>query len=157
MLVALIVGASGLASSCIDKTPGLDVQVQSATIEVMGVDPDAAISIALRVRVHVGTHALDGRTFILPQADLFVDGAPVAQLNLDRPAGFGGTLEQGQTENIDIVGTAPAGAFTAAGLCGAEVDVVLEWRAQTIPDDPLVPGAMEFGTAVATTSDVICR
>lgn len=152
MLVLLSVSSV----SCIDKTPGLDVQIQSAAIDVMGSDPDAAISVALRLRVHVGTHALDGRSFILPRADLFVAGTPIAQLNLDRPAGFGGTLDQGQTETIDIVGDAPAGAFTAAALCGAEVEVVVMWQAETVPDDPLEPSAMEFGTAVAATTDVTC-
>lgn len=154
---ALVVLACSWGASCVDTELSVDMELRSASITVLA---DDTIELDLVANVRVGKHALSGDNFILSRADLvLVTGEPVAQIVLERPDGFDGRLEPGESVTVTIVGTSPPGTFPDARslLCsGVEVEVSATWQAEQQADDPLDPPIMSFGAAVLDTDDVNC-
>jgi len=149
------VGALATTSGCIDTAPGLVVAARSGSLVV---GADGAIAVDLSLGVHVGSHALDGRSFITPRVDLFVAGEGIAQVNLDRPLDFVGELAPGESRDLVLHGSSPAMAWPRAlELCGAEVTLLAQWQAETAPADPTDPATMEFGSVSVVTMDVRCE
>lgn len=129
-----------------DTELSLAVEVVSATAGVRG----DVIEIEVVCDVRVGTYALAGDDFILPQAIIVVDGIPVAEVALERPEGFSGRLEPGESTQVVTQGTVPLIAFPATRerVCGqSTVEVSVEYRADQQPDDPLDPPIGSVGSA----------
>jgi len=143
-----------LCVACVDTAPGLVVEATSASVRVTGSADGDVVGVDLVLDVRVGKHALAGDDFILPRASLFVDGAPIADVNLDRPEGFVGRLEPGESTTVSIEGESFPGAFPSArgSLCGAAIEVVVDWQAETQTDDPLDPPISQLGSATTTAS-----
>jgi hypothetical protein len=156
--LALLVAGVGLGG-CIDKEPGLAAELKRATVTVRGQDPDATVSVRMRVRVRVGKHALNGRDFTLSRAQVLAGDVLGAEVPLQRPAEFEGTLEPGESVTVDIQGEAPMGAFDSARgtLCGGEsVQVRVQWEAELSTGDPSNPMTMEFGMFSGMADEVRC-
>ena len=139
------------STSCIDTELGLAVDVTGASVSVDATD----ISVELTCDVRVGTYALAGDDFILPRAGIFVGEVPVAELNLERPVGFDGRLEPGESTTVTLVGSAGIDAYPSAPgqLCGASAaEVTVNWVADQQADDPLDPPIRDMGTAVGTAT-----
>ena len=80
-------------------------------------------------------------------------------MNLERPEGFVGRLEPGESVEVRIAGRTMPGAYPRARalLCDSNpVEVVVTWTAREQPDDPLDPPLMSMGTAGLETSSVTC-
>ena len=156
-LALALLACTSWGASCVDTELSLDMQLRSAAITVQA---DDTITLDLVADVRVGKHALSGDSFIVARADLvLVDDTPVALVSLDRPDGFEGRLEPGESVRIEIAGRSPAGAFPNARmlLCsGGDVRVTATWQAEEQADDPLDPPIMSFGTAILETDDVTC-
>ncbi len=146
-----------LGSACVDTALGLVVTLRSAEVSL---DAAEVLSVDLVLDVRVGEHALAGDDFVVPRAGIVVvDGDPVGEINLDRPEGFDGRLEPGESAVVRIAGRSLPGAFPRARelLCsGAAVEVVVTWTAREQPDDPLDPPLMSMGSASLVTTDVRC-
>lgn len=153
----VLLACASWGASCVDTELSLDMQLRSAAITVQA---DDTILVDLVADVRVGKHALSGDNFIVSRADLIlVSGEPVGQVVLERPEGFDGRLEPGESTTITISGTSPAGAFPDARslLCsGQEVQVSATWQAEEQADDPLDPPIMSFGSAILDTDNVNC-
>ncbi len=143
-----------LASSCsVDTELGVAAEIQSASVMVTGTGADAVASVMMDVSFRVGAHALGPRTFIVPRADIRVADAPAASVNLDRPAGFDGTLSPGESQDVVLVGTT-ANPDADATLCSAaSATVVVQWEHR----DASMPSSMgEFDVAMIDTTDITC-
>lgn len=158
--VALLAPLALLAlAGCIDTALSLVVELEDATVHVRDEGEGEVLRTDLRVFVRVGKHALGGDDFILPEAQLFVGEVPVAEINLDRPEGFDGTLDPGESTTVQITGSVSAAAFPEARsqLCGAaSVTALVLWTAEPQPEDPLDPPSRQMGTATVDTSDIRC-
>ncbi len=152
-LLAVLFGAG-----CIDTALSLVVEVRSAEVAFDGAD---VLAVDLVVDVRVGEHALAGDDFVVPRAGILVaDGDPVGEINLERPEGFVGRLEPGESTVVRVSGRSLPGAFPRARelICGgAALEVVVSWTAREQPDDPLDPPLMSMGSASIVTTDVSCR
>lgn len=129
-----------------DTELSLAVEVTSATA---GVRADT-IEVEVTCDVRVGRFALAGDDFILPQAAIVVDGVPVAEVVLERPEGFDGRLEPGQSTVVETRGSIPLSAFpsTRDAVCGqSNVEVSVQYEAAQQPDDPLDPPIRALGAA----------
>lgn len=129
-----------------DTELSLAIEVTSATA---GVRSDT-IEIEVVCDVRVGTYALAGDDFILPQASIIVDGVPVAEVSLERPEGFSGRLEPGESTQVMTQGSIPLSAFpmTRERVCGqSSVEVSVQYEAAQQPDDPLDPAIRAIGAA----------
>jgi len=148
---AVIAGVTAVALSCtVDTELGLAAQITAAEVHAAGSGASAVVSVDLTADVRVGEHAQGTRMFIVPRADLLVGDAIVATVNLDRPAGFDGSLDPGVSRTLVLHGATLAGAFDPAPLCASPapaVRVVLHWEDRT---------AMEMGTAETSTMRVTC-
>ncbi len=145
---------------CIDTALSLVVELEEATVYVRDEGAGEVIRTDLTVFVRVGKHALAGDDFILPEAQLFVGEVPVAQISLERPEGFDGTLEPGESTTVQITGSVSTAAYPEARsqLCGADVATALVlWTADQQPDDPLDPPNRQMGTATLDTSAIVCE
>jgi hypothetical protein len=142
-----------LSSCSVDTELGVAAELRSATVTVAGTGADAAASVMLDVQFRVGAHALGPRTFVVPRADIRVGDSPAATVNLDRPAGFDGTLSPGETQDVTLVGTTTSPDADAA-LCGASsATVVVQWEHR----DAMDPSSMgEFDVAEIATTDITC-
>jgi len=154
-----LVLAAAPSGGCVDTELSLDAQVRAASVTL---GADDVIEVELEMDVRVGKYAIAGDDFVIPQVGLFVGDAPVAEVNLERPEGFDGRLEPGESTTVTLRGATLPGAYPAARgvLCGGgevEVTVVAEWTAQQQPDDPLDPPIMSFGVAEGSTRDVGCE
>ena len=153
----VLLACTSWGASCVDTELSIDMQLRSASITVQ---PDDTILLDLVADLRVGKHALSGDNFIVSRADLvLVAGDPVGQVVLERPVGFEGRLEPGESVRLEISGQSPLGAFPDARtlLCsGAEVQVSATWQAEEQADDPLDPPIMSFGSAILETTDVNC-
>jgi hypothetical protein len=130
-----------------DTELSLAVEVTSATAGVRA----ETIEIEVVCDVRVGTYALAGDDFILPQASIVVDGVPVAEVVLERPEGFSGRLEPGESTQVSTRGSIPLSAFpsTRESVCGrGSVDVLVQYQAAQQPDDPLDPPIRAIGSAL---------
>ena len=148
--------ATCVLGGCIDTAPGLVVDVRNGAVTVTS-DEEVAVSVTMGVRV--GKHALDARSFIVPQVGLFVDGAAVAEVNLDRPTDFDGMLDPGDSTTVQLTGRTLPGAFDGvrASLCSAsEVELVATWRADVDVDEGSGLPSTEAGTARGTTHAIDC-
>ena len=146
-------------TGCIDTALSLVVELEDATVYVRDEGAGEVLRTELTVFVRVGKHALGGDDFILPEAQLFVGEVPVGEINLDRPEGFDGTLDPGESTTVQITGSVSTAAYPEARsqLCGAsEVTVLVLWTADTQPDDPLDPPNRQMGTATLDTTDIQC-
>lgn len=137
---------------CIDTALSLVLDVQNGAVTV---EPDEHLSIEVTARLRVGEYALSGDSFTVPRASVFVGETPVAEINLDRPEGFVGRLEPGESVTLTFrgttAGTPPASA--RATLCTAgEATVLMMWQAEQQADDPLDPPIMSFGTGEGTVA-----
>jgi len=153
--VALLV-----AVGCIDTALSLVVELEGATVHVRDEGAGEVLRTDLTVFVRVGKRALAGDDFILPEAQLFVGETPVAEINLERPEGFDGTLEPGDSTTVQITGSVSTAAYPEARsqLCGADaVTALVLWTAEPQPDDPLDPPNRQMGTATVDTSDIRCE
>ncbi|MFK8001158.1 MAG: hypothetical protein AB8H86_16310 [Polyangiales bacterium] len=129
-----------------DTELSLAVEVASATAGVRG----DVVEIEVVCDVRVGTYALAGDDFILPQASIVVDGVPVAEVSLERPEGFSGRLEPGESTQVTTQGSVPLSAFpsTRDRVCGQSVvEVSVQYQAEQQPDDPLDPPVRAIGAA----------
>jgi len=152
-LAALVVmaGVTAVVLSCtVDTELGLAVEVTSATVSATGSGATAVITVDVGADVRVGAHAQGSRMFIVPRADVLVGDTVVATVNLDRPAGFDGTLAPGESRSLVLHGATFAGSFDPAALCVTPAPaptVLLHWEDRT---------AMEVGTAEGTASPASC-
>lgn len=157
-LIAPLVVAVG--PGCIDTALSLVVELEDATVYVRDEGAGEVLRTDLTVFVRVGKYALAGDDFILPEAQLFVGEVPVAEINLDRPEGFDGTLEPGESTTVQITGSVSTAAYPEARsqLCGADtVTALVLYTADQQPDDPLDPPNRQMGTATLDTSDIRCE
>ena len=157
--VVPVVLVGGLLCGCIDRTPGLEATLESASVTIEGADATQVVTVDIDLRVHVGKYALAGRNFIVPEANLLAQEMLAAEVSLDRPVGFDGMLMPGQTESYQTTGMTLVGGFPQArGLvCPAgPVQVVLIWTAMIATEDIDMPFRMEMGTADLITTDVTC-
>ena len=146
-------------AACVDTALTLVVELEDATVHVRDEGAGEVLRTDLTVFVRVGKYALGGDDFILPEAQLFVGEVPVAEINLDRPEGFDGTLEPGESTTVQITGSVSTAAYPEARsqLCGASsVTVLVLWTADQQPDDPLDPPTRQMGTATLDTTDIQC-
>lgn len=154
---ALLGVAALLGVGCIDTALSLVVELRSAQVSL---DAEDVLAVDLVLDVRVGEHALAGDDFVVPRAGIVVSGGdPVAEINLERPEGFDGRLEPGESTVVRISGRSLPGAFPRARelICGgAPLEVVVTWTAREQPDDPLDPPLMSMGSASIVTTDVSC-
>lgn len=139
-----------VAAACeVDTEPNLDANVTSAQLTVAGTGIDATLAADMTVRIHVGEHADGPRTFLPRTADVFVGETIIGSMNFERPAGFDGSLNPGETETIAFHATGAVLTATARDtVCGAE-SVTLLFRYETT-----TAGELEMDTV--TTNDVTC-
>lgn len=139
---SVIVGVTVAAVSCtVDTELGLAAEITAANVQAAGSGATAVISVDITAEIRVGAHAQGSRMFIVARADVLVGDTVVATVNLDRPAGFDGTLAPGVSRTLSLHGVTLPGAFDPAPLCTSPapaVRVVLHWEDRT---------AMEMGTA----------
>lgn len=129
-----------------DTELSLAVEIASATAGVSG----DTIEIEVVCDVRVGTYALAGDDFTLPRASIVVDDVPVAEVLLERPEGFNGRLEPGESTQVVTRGTVPLSAFPATreSVCAQSVvEVSVQYQAEQQPDDPLDPPLRAIGSA----------
>ena len=139
-----------LCSGCIDTELGLDVLVTGGSLTVPTTPTMGSnLSLTLDLNVRVGTFALNGNSFSLQRASVFSGENAVAQLILSRPAGFDSRLEPGESIDITVSGTNGADGFPqASALCDVgTARVVVDYAADSVPDDPTDPPVMSIGTA----------
>ncbi|MEM9070695.1 MAG: hypothetical protein AAGE52_19465 [Myxococcota bacterium] len=145
------------SGSCVDTALSLVVDVREATIVV---ESDDEVSVDLTLDVRVGRFALAGDDFVVPRAGILVDEIGVTEVVLNRPEGFDGRLEPGESTVVRIQGTAPASAAPTARaqLCGGgSATVLVTWIADEQPDDPLDPPIRSMGNASLDTSMIVCE
>lgn len=137
-----------------DTELSLAVEVTSATAGVRG----DTIEIEVVCDVRVGTYALTGDDFVLPQASIVVDGVPIAEVILERPEGFDGRLEPGESTEVMTRGSIPLSVFPATRdmVCGRDsVEVLVRYEAEQEPDTPLDPPLRATGAASGDAT-VLC-
>lgn len=157
--VALLAPLALLGLACVDTALSLVVELEDASVFVRDEGAGEVIRTDLSVFVRVGKYALGGDDFILPEAQVFVGEVPVAQVTLERPEGFDGTLEPGESTTVQITGSVSTAAYPEARsqLCGAaSATVLVLWTADQQPDDPLDPPNRQMGTATVDTSAIAC-
>ncbi|MAQ14816.1 MAG: hypothetical protein CMN30_08470 [Sandaracinus sp.] len=144
---------------CIDTAPGLVVELEDAAVAIRDEGAGEVVRTDLSLFVRVGKYALAGDTFMLPRAQVFVGEELAAQVNLERPADFTGTLEPGESTTVAVTGTVSTEAWPGAraAICGAgSVEVLAVWTAESRPDDPTDAPIMQTGNAVVDTSAIAC-
>ncbi len=150
VLAALV--AFAVSGCSVDTALGLVGQVQDASVSVTGSDTATVVAVDMTMDVRLGTHAMGSRDFIVPKVDLLVGGNVVATVNLDRPAGFNGTLAPGDHETLMLHGATVPGAFPMAHdpLCasGASAEVLVHFEDTT----QMTAGQASFSTASITCS-----
>ena len=119
---AALLALLGLVVGCVDTELSLVVELQDAAVAIRDEGEGDVVRTDLTLFVRVGTYALSGDTFALPRAQVFVGDTLAAQINLDRPADFRGTLAPGESTTVAITGSVPVAAWpdARAVLCGAE-------------------------------------
>jgi len=133
---AALLGALVPVVACtVDTELGVAASIDGASIDVSASPDGDVVGIELDMEFRVGEHAMGAREFVVPRADVVVDDRPVAQINLNRPAGFDGMLAPGESETVRIDGTTAPGAFPAAraALCEGSptAEVLVRWEDRT--------------------------